>query len=197
VDFIRALLSERHTLYLDEIQLELRRRRFVHVSIPTLVRTLRRIHFSSKAVSVKALERNDTLRAAFMNKIGAEVPNMDMVMFADQSAKDDRTDGRKRGWSLVGTRCIQRRCFIRGLRYSILPILTLDGIIAYDVIEGSVTSAHFVQFLREMVVGPVTFWFESKLITTSSFHSQIHIRALVLFSYSIIVVFTTQKKSEN
>ncbi|KAJ8587036.1 hypothetical protein M405DRAFT_697948, partial [Rhizopogon salebrosus TDB-379] len=34
-------------------------------------------------------------------------------------------------------------------RYSILPILTLNGIIAYDIIEGPVTSERFVQFLRE------------------------------------------------
>ncbi|KAG1850454.1 hypothetical protein F4604DRAFT_1495438, partial [Suillus subluteus] len=33
--------------------------------------------------------------------------------------------------------------------YSILPILTLDGIIAYDIIEGPVTSERFAQFLRE------------------------------------------------
>ncbi|KAG2368992.1 hypothetical protein BDR07DRAFT_1171302, partial [Suillus spraguei] len=33
--------------------------------------------------------------------------------------------------------------------YLILQILTLDGIIAYDIIEGPVTSERFVQFLRE------------------------------------------------
>ncbi|KDQ52474.1 hypothetical protein JAAARDRAFT_138493, partial [Jaapia argillacea MUCL 33604] len=42
-----------------------------------------------------------------------------------------------------------------GKRYSILPILTLDGIVAYDIIEGSVTSEQFVQFLREHVI-PLT-----------------------------------------
>ncbi|KIK36704.1 hypothetical protein CY34DRAFT_39772, partial [Suillus luteus UH-Slu-Lm8-n1] len=40
-------------------------------------------------------------------------------------------------------------------RYSILPILTLDGIIAYDIIEGPVTSERFVQFLQEHVL-PLT-----------------------------------------
>jgi hypothetical protein len=98
---------------------------------------------------MKALERNDTLRAAFMNQISAEVPDMNMVMFTDQSAKDDRSDRRRKGWSLVGTRCVQRQCFIRGIWYSILPVLTLDGIIAFDIIEGSVTSERFVQFLGE------------------------------------------------
>jgi hypothetical protein len=34
----------------------------------------------------------------------------------------------------------------------ILPILTLDGIIAYDIVEESVTSEQFVHFLRELVV---------------------------------------------
>ncbi|KAF8336083.1 hypothetical protein F5887DRAFT_858536, partial [Amanita rubescens] len=50
---------------------------------------------------------------------------------------------------------IQHRCFIRGQRYSILPVLTLDGIITYDVVPGSVNSARFVQFLRELLV-PLT-----------------------------------------
>ncbi|KZP06825.1 hypothetical protein FIBSPDRAFT_655224, partial [Athelia psychrophila] len=36
-------------------------------------------------------------------------------------------------------------------RYSILPILTLDGIIAHDIFEGSVTSERFVKFLRELI----------------------------------------------
>ncbi|KDQ55614.1 hypothetical protein JAAARDRAFT_91352, partial [Jaapia argillacea MUCL 33604] len=40
-------------------------------------------------------------------------------------------------------------------RYSILPILTMDGIIAYDIIEGLVTSEWFVQFLRDHVI-PLT-----------------------------------------
>lgn len=34
----------------------------------------------------------------------------------------------------------------------ILPILTLNGIITYDIIEGPVTSERFIQFLREHVV---------------------------------------------
>ncbi|KZP19646.1 hypothetical protein FIBSPDRAFT_697513, partial [Athelia psychrophila] len=35
--------------------------------------------------------------------------------------------------------------------YSILPILTLDGIITYNIIEGSVTSERFLEFLRELL----------------------------------------------
>lgn len=59
---------------------------------------------------------------------------------------------RTNGWSLMGKRCVQRQCFSRGERFSILPILTLDGIITYDIVPGSVTSERFLQFLRELVV---------------------------------------------
>jgi hypothetical protein len=87
-----------------------------------------------------------------MNKIADEVLNPNMLMFVDEAARNKRTSGRTKGWSVVGKRCVQRRCFSRGERFLILPILTLDGIITYDVIPGSVTSTRFLQFLRELVV---------------------------------------------
>jgi hypothetical protein len=103
-----------------------------------------------------------------MNNIAEIAPDPEMLMFGDEAAKDERTLIRKFGHSKIGTRfasftdqyqswlihtrCIQRKCFVRGKRYSILPILTLDGIIAYDIIEGPVTSERFVQFLQEHVV---------------------------------------------
>ena len=152
VSFIRSITSQDHTMYLDEIQEQLRTRRNVRVSVPTLTRTLRRIHFTNKNVSGRALERNEQQRAVFMNNIADIVLNPDMLMFGDEAAKDERTSARRRGWSGLGHRCVQRKCFVRGRRYSILPILTLDGIVAYDIIEGSVTSERFLQFLRELVV---------------------------------------------
>src|SRR6202789_4344935 len=152
LSFIRGLLHQRHAIYLDEIQEQLRIRRSVNISLSTLSRTLHRLHFSHKDVSGHALERNSELRAVFMNRIADQVPDPNMLMFGEEASKDERTLARRRGWSLRGTRCIQRKCFVRGRRFSILPILSLDGIIAYDIIEGSVTSERFVHFLREFVL---------------------------------------------
>ena len=92
------------------------------------------------------------MRSAFMNRIVDEVPNPDMLIFTDEAARNRRASEWTKGWALVGRRCVQRRHFIRGQRYSILPILTLDGIIAYDIIPGSVNSERFMEFLRELVV---------------------------------------------
>lgn len=47
---------------------------------------------------------------------------------------------------------LQRRIFVHGQRVSILPVLMIQGIIAYNVIPGSVTSARFTSFVREYVV---------------------------------------------
>lgn len=152
VNLVSALVNRRHTIYLDEIQDELYQERGVFVSIPTLCRTLRRLDFTRKIVSARALERNDLLRSAFMNKIADEVPDPNMMMFVDEAARNRRSSMRPRGWARMGMRCVQRRFFVRGDRYSILPILSLDGIITYDIIPGSVTSERFLHFLRELVV---------------------------------------------
>ena len=149
---IVALLNRRHCIYLDELQAELYNIRGTLLSQPTLMRTLHHLHYSHKCVTTHALERDDLMRSAFMNRIADEVPNPDMLIFIDEAARNRRASARAKGWSLVGRRCVQRRHFIRGQRFSILPILTLDGIITYDIIPGSVDSKRFVQFLRELVV---------------------------------------------
>lgn len=152
MNFIHNLMQQWKCTYLDELQDQLFESRGVWTSVPTLLRTLRRLHFSRKCVTARAIERNDLLRSHFMLRIGREVRDPAMLMFIDEAAKNDKTNGRKHGWSLKGQRCIQRRAFVWGQRWSILPILMLDGIVAYDIIPGSVTSKCFHQFLRDHVV---------------------------------------------
>ena len=86
------------------------------------------------------------------------VTDPEMLMFGDEAHKDERTSIRWTGWSRGGSRCEQRKRFVWGKRFSILPILTLDGIIAHDIVEGSVTSERFVEFLRELVVRCYILW---------------------------------------
>src|SRR5258708_15866807 len=159
--------------------------------------TLHHLHYSHKHVSTCALERNDLMHSAFMNRIADQVPNPDMVKFNDEAGWNRKALGKNKGWSLVGRRCVQRRHFIHGQRFSILPILTLDGIIAYDIIPGSVNSEHFVQFLRKLVVHLFLhlLWLKSNMETR--FPSQIPTPGLKAFSFSIIATFTMLKKYES
>ena len=87
-----------------------------------------------------------------MNHIGALIPDMNMIMFTDESAKDGRTHNRMYGWAHAGKPCCQRVHFVRGVRYSILPVLSFDGIITYDIVQGPVSSERFLRFLRDYVV---------------------------------------------
>ena len=75
-----------------------------------------------------------------------------MLLFIDEAAKDQRTSCRPSGRSFRGQCCRGQQYFVRGVRYSILSAITLDGIIAYNIIEGPVDGAHFLRFLQEHVV---------------------------------------------
>jgi len=132
---IVALLNQRHCIYLDELQAELYNIRDTFLSQPTLICTLHQLHYFLKCVTTCALERDDLMCSAFMNRIADKVPNPDMLIFIDEAACNRRASARANGWSLVGRRCVQRRHFICGQRFSILPILMSDGIFTYCTIS--------------------------------------------------------------
>ena len=149
---IVALLNRRHCIYVDEIKAKLYSMRSTLLSQTTLLCTLSQLHYSYKIVTVQAWERDNLIRSAFMNRVADKVPNPDMLIFIDEAARNRRALERSKGWSLVRRRYVQRRHFICGQRFSILPILTLDGIIMYNILSGSVDSRRFVQFLCKLVV---------------------------------------------
>lgn len=149
---ILSLIKTNPSIYLDEIQRSLFQICGIQVSLSTICRTLQYMWVSRKRVSKCALEQDERRRAAWFNIIYKLAPDPRMLMFVDESSKDECMQHRPNGWSAIGMRCESSRCFIRRKRYSIIPVLTLDGIITHDIVQGSVTSARFVQFLEELVV---------------------------------------------
>lgn len=197
LSFIRSILYCKSLLYLDEIQSLLLEHRGKTVSIPTLSRALRQLQITKKHVSARAIERNEQDRAIYMNNIAEIAPDPEMLMFTDESAKDERTSARMRGWSAIGSRCVSRRVFVRGKRFSILPLLTLDGIITYDIIEGSITADSFIKFVRDMVVCSTSQDFDGSDSFLLRFHSQIPILVLAVFWSWITAVYIIQKSCED
>ena len=153
--FLSAIIDHRRSIYLDELLEELQLKRHVRTTFSTLSRTLQQLGVTRKAVSARAYEWNDLSRALYMNRIAKEVPDANMLMFLDEAAKDERTVSRRYGRSKRGIRCVTRRRFIHGTRYSIIPVLTLDGIIAYDIVEGPVDTERFIKFLKDQVVSSI------------------------------------------
>ena len=60
----------------------------------------------------------------------AEYTDPDLFVFLDESAVDQSTAERLFGRSTIGTRCVRRASFVRGIRHSIIPALSCNGIIA-------------------------------------------------------------------
>ena len=152
IRFLSSLIDLHPCLYLDEIQAELEKSRGIYVSLFTIIQALRKLDVSRKTVSVRALERNDLERSLYMLRMARLAPRPDMLVFIDEAARNSKTSLRKHGRAKRGHRCVQRRQFVRGARVSILPAITMDGIVAYDVIPGSVTSRKFLKFLERHVV---------------------------------------------
>ena len=112
-----------------------------------------------------AAERNEILRGAFIASIGQY--RTDQLVFMDESAKDERTMTRLYGYSKINSRASKKIVFIRGKRYTLLPALTEQGIIAVDIMEGSCTKQRFKEFVVSQVVS-------------------------VLFIYSVTITFITK-----
>jgi hypothetical protein len=47
---------------------------------------------------------------------------------------------------------VKKTVFVRGKRYTILPALSLDGIIGLDIMEGSYDKQKFKDFIMDKVV---------------------------------------------
>ena len=149
--YLTTLLKANPSLYLDELQLKLADARDVRISIATLSRALATIQISKKVVTKAALERDEELRTIW-ELCMAEYTDPSVFVALDESAVDNKTPQRQTGWAPMGQPCVRRMTFLRGVRYSILPALTMDGIIALEIFEGSVTKEKFLSFLRREVV---------------------------------------------
>ena len=103
-----------------------------------------------KHVANEALERNELLRATWQATY-ADIP-AEYCVWLDEASVDDRTNQRTMGWAAMGRACVCHAAFVRGQRYSVLPALTCEGMIALDIFEGSVNKERFLTFLNEQVV---------------------------------------------
>jgi hypothetical protein len=149
---ITALLDHCRSLYLDELQDELWLKRGVHITLPTIHCALQQLGVSRKVISAVAFERNEMSQVIYINHIAKEAPNAGMLMFVDEATKNECMLSCRYGCSGKGVRCMVQRWFVRGLHYSIVPVITLDGIIVYDIVDNSVNGDHFYNFIKELVV---------------------------------------------
>jgi hypothetical protein len=97
----------------------------VLVDPTTIARVLLRNKWSRKVAKRRALEASGELCAMYRTKV--ERYSMDRLVFLDESAANERTGYRKRGWSPQGQDCTNLVTTKWFTRWSILPALTING----------------------------------------------------------------------
>ena len=96
------------------------------------------------------MERNEQDREQFLRNVRLHY-RPEQLVFADESHFNRLTLRRPYAWSKRGERASRHEFQFRGAKYSILPALSLDGILHLEVVENSVTGAVFRRFLEGLL----------------------------------------------
>jgi transposase len=76
----------------------------------------------------------------------------EQLVFLDETASNERTGDRKKGWSPIGIECTVDKPIKRSERWSILPALSNEGYIDWIIYQGSITADLFLEFLQEKIL---------------------------------------------
>ena len=75
----------------------------------------------------------------------------DQLVFADESHFNHLTLRRPYTWSIHGERAQRYKFTFRGTKYSMLPALSLDGILHLKVLENAITGEDFRHFVEGLL----------------------------------------------
>jgi hypothetical protein len=138
-------------MYLDEIQTWVAIHQEIGISKPSLIKLIEDIDFSYKQLHKAAIERDEDEREEFRAWV-QETLVSEMIVAVDEPSKDDRTIYRRAWRSPTGMRASSSAQFVRGERYSLNAAMGVDGYISTRVVEGSVDTAEFFDFIVGDVV---------------------------------------------
>jgi len=137
-------------VYLDELRTQLEEACGIKVHESTVWRALKRRGFTLKKITKAAMERSDLKRFQYMYRIGLNY-QPDQFVFVDESSFDRRATFRDYAYALKDQHAL-RKCFsVRGKRYSILPALSLNGILYSHIVDSSFTSSSFKDFIEGLL----------------------------------------------
>ena len=123
-------------IFLRELQAELQKEG-CHVDVSTICRAVNKIGLSRQKI---------TLRAQF---IAAEMSAFDpaMILWIDETGCDRRNALRQYGYGIRGLAPQDHQLQLRGVRYSAIGILSMDGVQDVYITENTVNGDTFLDFL--------------------------------------------------
>ena len=153
IHYVLQLVRLRPDWFLDELLELLKTNRFISIHYVTIHRELQRAGVSYKKLKHIASERNEEARNDFIARISQYEP--EETGFLDETSKNDKTAAWANGRAKKGRRTIMKQRFVRGTRLSATALLTVDGIVASMVVEGSMNREMYLEFLEYHVVSSI------------------------------------------
>ena len=121
-------LVEKPTAYLEEMREYLYNEYNVICTKQTVYVTLERSGWSRKVASKHAKARSEALWQHFHQV--SRTWQRHQIVAIDESAANERTANRKRGWSPVGEGCVSEYFGTRSRRCSVIPAMDVNGYFA-------------------------------------------------------------------
>ena len=143
VNYLIELVKHRLTWFLDELLDLLEANRFIAVHYTTIHQELVCVGISLKKLQKIAKERDEDKRADFVQRMSQY--EAEEIGFINETLKDERTAFRRNGRSAKGV-------FVHSHCLSAVGLLTMDGMVACNIVEGSFNAAKFLDFLEHDVV---------------------------------------------
>ncbi len=147
---ILQMILERPGIYLLELQNKLFLKFGVPVSVPTICRTLRFMGCTRQSMHHVAIQRSDILRARFMAEIS--IYDLEMLIWLDETGCDRRHTVRKYGYSIRGLPLSDHRLLVRGIRYTAIPVVSVEGIHDVYLHQGTMNGDLFARFVEKCLL---------------------------------------------
>ncbi|OQV11280.1 hypothetical protein CLAIMM_15140 [Cladophialophora immunda] len=149
MEAINLFIEDFPTARRDEICDLLKEEYDIDVHATTAGRILKELDLTRKRITKINIRRDETLVAAFLAEMTRFTP--DHLVSLDESAANERTGDRKYSWSPRGVPCRVRASNRRSTRWSILPALTIDGWLDYEIYHGSFDGDRFLAFMERLL----------------------------------------------
>ncbi|KAK4700149.1 hypothetical protein P7C70_g6102, partial [Phenoliferia sp. Uapishka_3] len=150
LEFICTLYKDYPDLYLDEVRYYLGQALGTYYPISTLHDAILELKLTRKKLKIVARQRDKEERALF-DALKAQWFGRECV-WTDETARAAEEDHRRFGRAREGVPAIMREPLTYATLLSVLPAISLDGVIACRVFEGAVDGLSFFEFCRDDLV---------------------------------------------
>lgn len=144
------LVLERPGIYLHELQHELVMITGTEISCSTICRTFKRLGLTRQKIHHVALQRNEEIRGEFMAEMLTYEP--EMFLWVDETGCDRRKLVRDYGYGIRGVPPVDHTIRLSGKRYSVIAIMSTEGVEDIYIYDGNVTGEIFLDFVRKCLL---------------------------------------------